>query len=450
MTLIVSVVTHDYAIQVSDRRLTNYMTGELFDSETSKAVMYGSSMVFGYTGHSQIGGKNTDLWLAALMSEKLSRPNCTLKDIVDNIRDKATEHFKSIQKPPGWNLNMFMSYKRHAFVGVGFSQQGRCKRINPLVIVISNFQGSSRQKDYLSTASDEFKVFVSKPFKKNEHFLSLMGQLPESAEEKKVINNLDRTLRKCIKRVSPKFVMKLICDAIYYLAKHHKNIGDDLMTVCLPGYSACLPNFSVAGKPATLIMFAEPGTAGPSAFYLPKGRRKVQFMPIIVFPGGNVIGGMLQFPDGECSLFPRPKVGHQNKTKILTDWIGTGSPTDGRRPAISEDYAINGWTDITGQISWPKDDPCPYYGYVVEIDADHIIINQIKEDPKYLILEGHNDSMSEVPSDKWFNQLIEWLVIRGMGSSKAMDFILKIRWDSRWRVIDMLIKLLRQPKNSAL
>jgi hypothetical protein len=62
MTLILSAVAGEYAIQVSDRRLTDF-NGRLYDDEANKAVLFCGRMAFSYTGLGFMGRKRMDDWL---------------------------------------------------------------------------------------------------------------------------------------------------------------------------------------------------------------------------------------------------------------------------------------------------------------------------------------------------------------------------------------------------
>ena len=58
-----NLLTHDYVIQVSDRRLTDPHTGKRIDEPPNKAILFCGHVIFGYTG---LAGVNQDLlsdWL---------------------------------------------------------------------------------------------------------------------------------------------------------------------------------------------------------------------------------------------------------------------------------------------------------------------------------------------------------------------------------------------------
>src|SRR2546428_469142 len=50
-----NLLTHDYVIQVSDRRLTDPHTGKRIDEPPNKAILFCGHVIFGYTGLAGVG-----------------------------------------------------------------------------------------------------------------------------------------------------------------------------------------------------------------------------------------------------------------------------------------------------------------------------------------------------------------------------------------------------------
>src|SRR5436190_12471273 len=67
MTLILTCLTREYVVQVSDRRLTllrGPSRGEIAEFEQTKTVVYKWGAVIGYTGLADIGPEaRTDVWI---------------------------------------------------------------------------------------------------------------------------------------------------------------------------------------------------------------------------------------------------------------------------------------------------------------------------------------------------------------------------------------------------
>src|SRR2546426_7125116 len=107
MTLVLSCLTQNFVVQVSDKRVTRISDGALVDDRRNKGTQYCTQMAFSYSGLAELGGINTDVWLANILASASS-----LNDAVKILRDKATEEFRQVHLPN--------CAKRHAFVGVGW------------------------------------------------------------------------------------------------------------------------------------------------------------------------------------------------------------------------------------------------------------------------------------------------------------------------------------------
>jgi hypothetical protein len=99
--------------------LTDLNTGNPLNVPANKAILVCGHIVFGYTGLANVGPSKTDFWLA----ERLISAGPSMKATLDFVKDEATRAFQAV--PSDW--------RRHAFVGVGWSQS------RPILCVISNF-----------------------------------------------------------------------------------------------------------------------------------------------------------------------------------------------------------------------------------------------------------------------------------------------------------------------
>jgi len=61
MTLVLSLATPDYVVQVSDRRLTD-PTGKTVNENSNKSVLLTNRMAFGYTGLARLAGQSHLIW----------------------------------------------------------------------------------------------------------------------------------------------------------------------------------------------------------------------------------------------------------------------------------------------------------------------------------------------------------------------------------------------------
>lgn len=120
MTLNISCATHEYAVQVSDRRLTK--DRKVVEDDANKIVLFCGRMAFSYTGLAEIGKEKTDIWLTRILAD----PKCqSLSDAVRTIKTRATESFQDVP----WSK----AQKRHAFVGIGWTNAAGKEVFQPIV-----------------------------------------------------------------------------------------------------------------------------------------------------------------------------------------------------------------------------------------------------------------------------------------------------------------------------
>lgn len=80
MTLILSLLTHAFTVQVSDRRLTR-LDGSLFEDNENKAQFFCGQSAFAYTGLARLGTVNTDEWLLETLG-----PSRSLGEGIETVR----------------------------------------------------------------------------------------------------------------------------------------------------------------------------------------------------------------------------------------------------------------------------------------------------------------------------------------------------------------------------
>jgi hypothetical protein len=141
MTLIMSLVRHEYALQVADRKVT-MPDGSDVNDDTIKSVVFSNLMVFSFTGLAYLN-QQTDSWLADELVE-VSKPS--VEEACNCIAVRATEICRKLHVNP---IN-----KRLAFVGVGFEPD--VDSVKPVFIRISNFHNEHGQE--AGQASDTFTI----------------------------------------------------------------------------------------------------------------------------------------------------------------------------------------------------------------------------------------------------------------------------------------------------
>src|SRR5258708_6773944 len=146
MTLILSLATPEFLVQVADRRLSlMYPNGRFVvnKEEVVKQTLFCNRMIFAYTGLANIGSLKTDVRLAHKLGEL---PTESVDEAITHLRDRATEAFRSIYHPP--------RIKIHAFVGLGWTRLSDDGPFLPTMCRISNFHDEDGK--LLSQARDEF------------------------------------------------------------------------------------------------------------------------------------------------------------------------------------------------------------------------------------------------------------------------------------------------------
>src|SRR5690348_6551313 len=112
MTLILTCATPEFALQVSDRRVTwvrGIHAGLVADDARNKALVIANHLTFSYTGLAEIGLEFTDDWLMASL-EGIQRLD--VRTVSQRIADRASAAFAA--------LPLSAAQKRHVFVGVGW------------------------------------------------------------------------------------------------------------------------------------------------------------------------------------------------------------------------------------------------------------------------------------------------------------------------------------------
>ena len=221
MTLVLSCLTQQFAIQVSDKRVTRIADGQLTDDKRNKGTQFCAQMAFAYSGLAELGGKNTDIWLAHTLALAPS-----LNEAVKIVCEKATEQFKQINCPN--------DIKRHAFVGVGWGKQSENAPLVPIHVTISN--ALNKNGAWLDTAKEEFEidaVWLSSPF-------ALRPPIGARVSDQD-FDELRKNIRGCVEHeTSPLEIVRLLGETIRKIATRNSqgSVGKNLLAIIVPKTSA--------------------------------------------------------------------------------------------------------------------------------------------------------------------------------------------------------------------
>jgi hypothetical protein len=107
---------------------------------------------------------------------------------------------------------------------------------------------------------------------------------------------------------------------------------------------------------------------------------------------------------------------------------------------------LEGYGAIANVPSWPINQPCPYYGYIVGITATADIISEISKDSRFFLI-CNPINKNEIPNEKWLLSLRIWMTSHGMSENEASMLMQSISALTKKEIVEVLITVLSNPKN---
>jgi hypothetical protein len=147
MTIIASAMSWDFAVQVSDRRIS--WNGKPLDDESNKAtilICQNARFAVGYTGLAQWSSFNTQDWIVRTLQE-CAAPDYSAEPLCKRFIERATSDFRDLERlkcaPP--------IHKRLTIMLTGFGiftnrESGKSLSV-PLSLIVTNFQDADRGVD---------------------------------------------------------------------------------------------------------------------------------------------------------------------------------------------------------------------------------------------------------------------------------------------------------------
>lgn len=223
MTQIISVITADYALLVSDRLLTFIEgpdIGKVFRDEECKLVSLCHTCGIGYTGLARLGGHPTHEWIALT----LARANChDASGASEALMHKANAALPGIDK----------KLRRQTFVIAGWAYFGEVPVLLPHICVVSNCLGEDLSQ--LALPQDVFRR-RTRTLQENEsvfHFVIGAPLRPDRAIQ------FERNLRRLAEReVGPRDALRLMVAEIFATHARERTVGDKALAFCIPRASA--------------------------------------------------------------------------------------------------------------------------------------------------------------------------------------------------------------------
>lgn len=281
MTLVLSCLTRDYVLQVSDRRLVfTQPKFSIKDDDTLKAVLLNGHVTFAYTGLSELprsprvaeirgdGPKilPTNMWLAEVLS---------LGDCLENCLDMVAIEAKSA-------LNYYRRYpenvRRLGFIGVGWTTQTPESSFEPMMFLIDNFDNVSHFKKRIFNLGDNVQHFF---------FSSLRLS-------KKIYKEKARAIAECVKRgLGPGAIGRVLIETLRKEARYNKTVGTGAILTCIPR-----ANVEIAHRGQAWGMSAGPPSLENMTFlHIPAGSDDgIAHGPTAVM--GDAVIGQISLPIG--------------------------------------------------------------------------------------------------------------------------------------------------------
>ncbi len=234
MTLIITALSDDAVVQVSDRRLT--ASGKPLPKGENKAVCVScgdTDFTFAFTGLAGIGTIPTADWV---LDQLVSMQACTLgfPILIESLRARATATFRRL-RPPGNSRGV-------TFVFAGLGPSG------PFAALLSNMEDG--KGNWLPAVVDEFQACF---WLRNQRRMRRLDFIINGREDA-VPNTIGAAINRVRKRlldVSPERRAGVLVDLIRRAADHPtsgKYIGKDCMSVIVPALGDFVARYHPAGS----------------------------------------------------------------------------------------------------------------------------------------------------------------------------------------------------------
>jgi hypothetical protein len=228
VTLVLSMITREWVVQVSDRRLVWFEDGQVVrhDDERNKAVVWCSRLVFGYTGLAQLGmERRTDLWLAARLAEidGAGAPSGQVDQarLLAQLADRCTTYFDGPRV-----RRIEPTLRRHAFAAVGWARFSGEMDLSPYIGVVSNFEAGNDPER--PTAERRFRLALIRLGRHRDFQISAVGSRPSPAEVERLVETVSQT------RGDVNAAVELLATKVREVAGRVATVGRGLMINLLP------------------------------------------------------------------------------------------------------------------------------------------------------------------------------------------------------------------------
>jgi hypothetical protein len=404
MTLVLSFLSREQIVQVSDRRVTlvtGPQVGDVLDDDRNKIIVVHNRFVISYSGLAEIGRTRTDEWIVTISRDV--RPYSP-KGLVNAIRQHATIAFRGLHIDP--------ALKRHAFVLAGWVRLSPGAGLAPIVIAISNALDQYWQ--WRDHAADEFTV-IEATLSSTELF-----SLTETGARLSHSQNatLQRELMACVRRqLPPLAAARLLANAIRDVSSQNTTVGQNLLAVSLPLQAT-------AGGPAISVSRDLAMRSDMIAALNFRGDGKP------IWHGPHLIAGDMDFMHfrGQAVW---PDLGPEKPAWMRGPLVlsrRTNSAVNGIAPDLSSDHVPGGWglfAEAHESLCTSSPGPC-----VIAVSIDNPPLAAITADPRYLVILADGGDARRLAQGAWLEELVEWFVRAGLNSTRLNEFVVGIAVDA--------------------
>jgi hypothetical protein len=266
MTQILSLITKDYALLASDRRLTigeGPRLGELVDDDRCKLVSLCNTCGIGYSGLAHIQGVPTHEWIAIALAEA----NCTGPAKADKVLAEGAGRALS---------KLRASIRHHTFLISGWELFDSPPGLRSFFSIITNALDDAGR--VLVEPRSSFDCRLRTLHDGEEILWTAIGQ-PLREERRKL---LDRNLRRLAsKEIAAREALRLLVDEIVNTSLKEKcaNVGAKILAFCIPRKSV---ESRMQGGSSMLVAKQSDDNSATFAYFEPSYSELQQYGPTFI------------------------------------------------------------------------------------------------------------------------------------------------------------------------
>jgi hypothetical protein len=221
MTQVISVITKDYALLASDRRLTiaeGPRRGTPGDDDTCKLVNVCNTFGIGYSGWSHFEGSPTHEWIAKTLA---SANCCDSHHASQLLKDQSTRIFSALKPSRRVHQEFLIS---------GWGLFKDLSGLHPFMRLVTNVRDGTGQA--LPQPSDTFAALLKVLVNDEPLFCRSIGQPVRQIRAEQLLKNLQRLAKR---EIGPKAALRLLVDEIVHTSLVEKNsaVGFKVLGFCI-------------------------------------------------------------------------------------------------------------------------------------------------------------------------------------------------------------------------